>query len=576
MRSLAISLLLFLLLPLTAFAKASDDDRLIDQLMAVRQFSSVDIAPDGTRVAWASTGGGITVINLPKGTPQLLAGGEQLEPQFSPDSRSLAYLQEKGGQRQLYVVRRGSAPRKLTSVHGFIDSPHWSPDGTKIAFRYIEEARRVAGALAAMSRAIGVIEERIDEARIAIVDVASGKLRVVTPADMYVYEFGWSPDGKKIAATATPGSGENNYWTAKLHMIDVATATMKAVYTPKWQIANPIFSPDGSHVAIIEGLMSDQGSTGGDIRIVAVGSGADTRNLTDGAMFSATSLISWAADGITFGANMSGNSAIARIDAATSNVETLWQAEEYVTAGEVIGAAIARDGRTSVVIRSSWQTPPEVFAGSLGSWKPLTHANTIKPHWSGVKSLQWTSDGRDVQGWLILPRNYSPSRRYALVTVVHGGPSSSAMSSWPSERTAPRITGLADVSPESTRELRPRRSVHPGKHQRLRSRRSARHHVGHRRDRKAVPRRRLTPRHVRLELRRLHDDVDGHADESLSRCSRRSRHRQLAELLRTELDRSMDAAVLWRLRLRRSGRLREELTDQLHQKHEDTDARPRR
>jgi dipeptidyl aminopeptidase/acylaminoacyl peptidase len=438
MRSLAISLLLFLLLPLTTFAKTSADDQLINKLMAVHQFGAVDISPDGTRVAWARTGGGITTAVLPGGAPHALAGsGEQLEPRFSPDSRSLAYLQEAKGQRQLYVVRGTGAPRKLTNVRGFIDSPQWSPDGTQIAIRYIEEARRVAGALAAMSRAIGVIEERIDEARIAVIDVASGKLRVVTPADMYVYEFVWSPDGKRIAATATSGSGENNYWTAKLHVVDVAAATMRAVYTPKWQIASPVYSPDGSHVAIIEGLMSDQGSTGGDIRIVGVGGGADTRNLTDGAMFSATSLIAWSADGITFGANMSGDSAIARIDASSSHVETLWRGEEYLTGRDLIGAAIARDGRTSAVIRSSWRKPPEVFAGALGIWKQqLTHANTIEPQWGEVKSITWTSDGREVQGWLILPRNHSLSRHYPLVTIVHGGPSSSAMSSWPGERNA--------------------------------------------------------------------------------------------------------------------------------------------
>jgi hypothetical protein len=65
MRSLAISLLLFLLLPLSTFATTTADDQLIDKLMAVRQFGAVDISPDGTRVAWARTGGGITTANIP-------------------------------------------------------------------------------------------------------------------------------------------------------------------------------------------------------------------------------------------------------------------------------------------------------------------------------------------------------------------------------------------------------------------------------------------------------------------------------------------------------------------------------
>jgi len=437
MRSLAISLLFLLFLPFRAFAQTSADDRLLNELMSVRQFSAVDISPDAKRVAWARTGGAISIVDLPNGTPHAIGGaGEQTSPRFSSDSRSLAYLQEsKDGQRQLYVVKRDGAPRKLTNVRGFIDAPRWSPDGKEIAIRYIEEARRVAGALAAMSRAVGVIEERIDEARIAIVDVATGKLRVVTPADMYVYEFAWSPDGKQIAATATPGSGENNYWTAKLHVVDVATATMHPIYTPKWQVANPIWSPDGSRIAFIEGLMSDQGSTGGDIMLIDANGGA-ARNLTDGATFTPTTLVRWSPRGIMIGANMTGSAALARIDPATGHVDTLSKGEEHFTADDLIGAAIANDERTTAIIRSSWRTPPEIWAGPTGSWKQLTHANAIAPRWGDVKSLTWTSDDREVQGWLILPRNYSPSRKYSLVAVVHGGPSSSALSSWPGERTA--------------------------------------------------------------------------------------------------------------------------------------------
>ena len=52
------------------------------------------------------------------------------------------------------------------------------------------------------------------------------------------------------------------------------------------------------------------------------------------------------------------------------------------------------------------------------------------------------------------------------------------------------------------------------------------------------------PRRDGLELRRLHDHVDGHADHPLPRGRGRSRHRQLAKLLRAEPDRSVDDPVL--------------------------------
>jgi len=57
------------------------------------------------------------------------------------------------------------------------------------------------------------------------------------------------------------------------------TGEMHEIYKPKLQLANPCVSPEGKHVAFIEGLMSDEGSTGGDIYAVPIVGGA-SRNLT--------------------------------------------------------------------------------------------------------------------------------------------------------------------------------------------------------------------------------------------------------------------------------------------------------
>src|SRR5204863_6406297 len=61
------------------------------------------------------------------------------------------------------------------------------------------------------------------------------------------------------------------------------------IYKPTLQIANPRWSPDGKSIAFIEGLMSDEGSTGGDVFVVPASGGATT-NVTPGLRASATSL----------------------------------------------------------------------------------------------------------------------------------------------------------------------------------------------------------------------------------------------------------------------------------------------
>ncbi len=77
---------------------------------------------------------------------------------------------------------------------------------------------------------------------------------------------------------------------------------MHEIYAPKWQIAEPHISPDGKSVAFIEGLMSDEGSTGGDIYVVAHGWRHGEKSHSRISPVLPHSLAWTAADQITFGA----------------------------------------------------------------------------------------------------------------------------------------------------------------------------------------------------------------------------------------------------------------------------------
>src|SRR4029077_14293557 len=186
---------------------------LASDIFTVCTFHEVAISPDGKRVAWAEKDRGVAVANADGSDQKQLTTSDDEGIAWSPDSAHLAYI-SKG---KLYVD--GAA---MTTVKGALAEPRWSRDGKSVAFLLIENAARSAGPLVAMSRAIGVIEEHVDEQRVAVVDVATKKLLSVTLATMYIYHFDWSPDGKHMAATAAPGSGDNNYWIAQLYVVDVA------------------------------------------------------------------------------------------------------------------------------------------------------------------------------------------------------------------------------------------------------------------------------------------------------------------------------------------------------------------
>ncbi len=466
--------LLLLWLSAAGVAQNKRETRAVDEALQVlgevRTFFQTAISPDGARVAWVqsqrrdgTTGAAIMVteVRSPDKARSIVTGegATQSDVAWSPDSRRIAFLSDaaKTGQLQLYVADAASGKtRKLTNLKGFLSSPAWSPDGSSIAVLFIENSPRAAGPLQPMTPPSGVIGTQIFEQRLAVVNVADGKVRAVSPADMYIYEYDWLPGGSGWVATAAKGHGDNNWWIAQLYRLTM-TGEMRAVYKPARQIANPRVSPDGKKVAFIEGLMSDQGSTGGDVYVLGLDDGARVyergfknrepsigdmddrpRNLTPQLAASAT-MLQWAAnDEVVFAEIVDGRSAIASVD-MRGQVRQRWSGEELVNAGNWdTSASFSRDGQASAVIRSSWQRAPEVWAGATGKWQPMTQENTkLKPLWGEQRSLRWKSAPYTVQGWLLFPRNYDPAKRYPLVVNVHGGPAAACNAGWPNVAMAP-------------------------------------------------------------------------------------------------------------------------------------------
>jgi dipeptidyl aminopeptidase/acylaminoacyl peptidase len=420
-RLLILTAAAFLSLPLFAQPAKNADDAFLDRFNAVKQFEETAISPDGKRVAWIVADDGAYVDGA-----RVTAGKhEESGLAFSPDSKHLAFISDK----QLLVDGK-----PMTNVNGWLAEPKWSPDGKSIAFLFIENAGRAAGPLVAMSRDVGVIEEQIAEQRIAILDLDTKKLRVVTPADMYVYHYDWSPDGNRMAAEAAPGNGDQNYWIAQLYVVDTSKATMKAIYKPKLQIADPKWVVSGNAIAFIEGLMSDEGSTGGDVMIVSA-DGTNPENLTPNMSASATSILG-GRDllDIEYLAIENGKPQIRRV--STSYAETGHHTNEVLWSGtDRLGSvSVTSDLAISAAVRDSATHPPEVWVGPVGGWKQRTHANDdYHVAWGESKSIEWTNDGMQMQGWLLYPADYSPAKHYPLVVQIHGGPASAARNGWPSD-----------------------------------------------------------------------------------------------------------------------------------------------
>ena len=171
----------------------------------------------------------------------------------------------------------------MTSVIGQLAHPLWSPDGRQLAVLFVAGSTQETGALVAYKPDAGVVGDVVEEQRIAVVDPSSGNVREVSPPNLHVYDYDWSPDGQAFAAEAVEGSGTNNYWTAQLYIVRADNSATRSIWRPPLQIAGPRWSPDGRSVDVIHGIMSDEGATGGDVYVVPAAGGVSVRPETVGA-----------------------------------------------------------------------------------------------------------------------------------------------------------------------------------------------------------------------------------------------------------------------------------------------------
>jgi dipeptidyl aminopeptidase/acylaminoacyl peptidase len=431
------------------------------------QVLDVQLAPDGKRLLyevrrtrWASNDY-VTELWL-----KSLAGGakdvklvtssattsvfQSLKARWSPDSRRIAYFSDRDGSSQIWLLNPDTrATEPLTRV------AHWqavNPRGVQPAFfRWSPDSRAIAFAaswpiqpdsaldLTAMThgQSVGVDWNRNNRwpgartstsASMWLVDIGSRRVRRLTHDSLHVADLAWSPDGSRIAFSASPRPDDAPY-RADLYVLDVASRAVRPLVTqPGWD-AVPEWSPDGQWIA----FESQQGRVdwnyssylavvpagGGPPKYLAPGFDQEVANWPH--------LLAWAADSrsLFFFAYIRLGHHVFRAPIDGGPAEQVTRGTSFLDHFSLAPGAssIAMSVEDAV-------TPPDVALSPLEPFAPrrLTELN---PGWARlarplVDTVSWRSrDGRfDIEGLVIKPPDYVQGRRYPLLVFLEGGPSS--------------------------------------------------------------------------------------------------------------------------------------------------------
>ncbi|MFL1555481.1 S9 family peptidase [Pseudomonas sp. O64] len=337
---------------------------------------------------------------------------------------AVTYLMRRPDGRTDVIVDTAGQQRTLASIDGNASTPRWSPSGSALGLLVTIAPRKETGPTQPGARTIGEQGANEDRQRLAIVDEATGAIRFASTPELFVFDFDWAPDGAGLVGIAVAGDGDNDWYHAELLAFCANTESAgRLVVAPQRQLMGARVSPDGTQVAFISGLMSDYNQGGGDIYTVPI-AGGPARNVTAGAdaTFNA---VQWQGRQLVAAGVRKNSVIVVKLDPADGRLKTLWSdATSAVSAnGGHNRIVLSQDGKSIAGIYEGYDRAPELIAGGIPHPTVVSDANRAMAGIASGQSITWSSDGYDVQGWLVTPLASTQHKRRPLVVVVHGGPS---------------------------------------------------------------------------------------------------------------------------------------------------------
>lgn len=446
---------------------AAPDRRLVPQdVFNIEYTSDPQISPDGRQVVYVrhfadimtdKNYSNLWIVDFNGSNHRPLTTGNYSDsaPRWSSDGGRLAYVSDRSGSPQIWVRWLDSGQTaKLTSLQESPAGINWSPDGKLLSFHALapESALKIAEIPSAPKGAtwaappviIDKLIYRFNDAgylksgyhHIFVIPSEGGTPRQISGGNFDhggvgvrgVSEAVWTPDSKYLIASANRRPDRDREpLDTEVYEFSVADGSVRALTKRKGPDTSPVISPDGKHIAY---LGFDDQYLGYQVTNLYVMNrdGSESRTLC-GLDRDAQSP-RWADNSsIWFLYDDRGNTKL-----STCSLE----GKQRTLIGDIGGprGSASSSGSFSVSRTGAYAMtytrptlPSDIAVGTYltPKVKVITAVNDdllAQRRLGEVEEIWYESslDRRKIQGWIIKPPDFDPSRKFPMILEIHGGP----------------------------------------------------------------------------------------------------------------------------------------------------------
>lgn len=430
-----------------------------EKWLSLKQAGSPIVSPDGrytaftqTTTDWANNMYDVEIwLSKDGGDPFQLTRtntNTSTQPKFTPDSRFVSFLADRGDKTQLYLIPViGGEAFPISKDNEGVGTYEWSPNQKQIAYIKAEPDSAEDKTIKERYGAFSVVNETYRQNHLWLLNfnydsiLLAGQLpcyknkkdstakmcvalpiaKQLTSGNFTVSSFSWNPDGKTIAFTKVRNPLLSSDIYADIAMVDVATGALTTL------VANPsadgfdAWSPDGKQFVYHSAVNDTNSYYYKNDRLFLYDMATTTSREIAKDFDEQKDVVDWKTSGIYFTALQRTKSKLFEIDPSTGNIKP-------VDLGiDIIGAVdFSKNTKAIVATGRNFAGLTEVYKGNVNeAVNKLTMYTEQIEGWNTPLNevIQWKSkDGAMIEGVLLKPRNYDPSKKYPLLVVLHGGP----------------------------------------------------------------------------------------------------------------------------------------------------------